>query len=116
MWVSYFYVRILIFAKIVNFVIMKKSPLVKYIIWSTVVVVAFVCFIRRDNIWRWIGAGMEIRRQEQKIDWYNKEISSLESQIDAMTSDPDTLEKYGREHFLFAEPGDEVFLIDEKKK
>lgn len=95
---------------------MKKSPLVNYILWSTVAFLVIICFFRHDNLIRWIKAGMTIRRQEKQIEWYNKEISELDKQIDAMSTNRDTLEKYARERFLFAEPGDDVYLVPEDSK
>ena len=95
---------------------MKKSPLVNYILWSTVAFLVIILFFRHDNLIRWIKAGMTIRGQEKQIEWYNKEISELDKQIDAMSTNRDTLEKYARERFLFAEPGDDVYLVPEDSK
>ena len=93
---------------------MKKSPLLKYVLWSTVAFLVIILFFRHDNLFRWIGAEFTIRKQEKQIEWYNKEISELDKQIEAMSTDRDTLEKYARETFLFAEPGDDVYLIPDR--
>jgi cell division protein FtsB len=90
---------------------MKKSPLVNYILWSTVAFLVIILFFRHDNLIRWIKAGLTIRKQEKQIEWYDAEIKELDKQIEAMSTDRDTLEKYARERFLFAEPGDDVYLI-----
>ena len=95
---------------------MKKSPLLKYILWSSVAFLVIVCFFRHDNLIRWIRAGFTIRKQEKQIEWYNKEISELDKQIEAMSTNRDTLEMYAREHFLFTEPGDDVYLIPDETK
>ena len=95
---------------------MKKSPLLKYILWSSVAFLVIICFFRHDNLIRWIRAGFTIRKQERQIEWYNKEISELDKQIEAMSTNRDTLEQYAREHFLFAEPGDDVYLIPDDTK
>ena len=95
---------------------MKKSPLLNYILWSSVAFLVIVCFFRHDNLIRWIRAGFTIRKQEKQIEWYNKEISELDKQIEAMSTNRDTLEMYAREHFLFAEPGDDVYLIPDETK
>ncbi|MCM1178460.1 MAG: septum formation initiator family protein [Bacteroides sp.] len=65
------------------------------------------------NLVHWIGAKMEISRQERQIDELRKDIERMDRRIRMLTSDRDTLEKFARERFLFAEPGDDVFLIDE---
>lgn len=90
---------------------MKKSPLVNYILWSTVAFLVIILFFRHDNLIRWIKAGLTIRKQEKQIEWYDAEIKELDKQIEAMSTDRDTLEKFARERFLFAEPGDDVYLI-----
>lgn len=91
---------------------MKKGPLLKYIICSTAVFLLIICFFRHDNVIRWIRAGFTIRKQEKQIEWYNSRIKSLDEQIESMSTDRDTLEKYAREHFLFAEPGDDVYIVN----
>ena len=93
---------------------MKKSPLVKYILWSTVAFLVIICFFRHDNLIRWIKAGFTIRKQEKQIEWYDKEIKDLDKQIEAMSTNRDTLEQYARERFLFAEPGDDVYLVPDE--
>lgn len=37
----------------------------------------------------------------------------MENRIRMLTSDKDTLEKFAREQFYFAEPGDDVFVLDD---
>ena len=96
---------------------MKKSRLANYIIWSTVAFLVIICFFRHDNIIRWIGAGFTISKQEKQIERLEKDIAELEERIDAMSTDRDTLEKYARETYLFAEPGDDVHIIpDDTRK
>jgi len=92
---------------------MKKSSLVKYIIFSTLIFFVIVCFLKHDNIFRWIGYGFTVREQKKQIEWYYREIKELDRQIEAMSTDRDTLEKYAREKFYFAEPGDDVYIIEE---
>ena len=92
---------------------MRKSPLVKYIIVSTVIFLLVICFLRHDNVFRWVKSMIDVRGQERRIEWYRKEISSLEEQIENMSCNVDTLERFARENFLFAEPGDDVYLVPE---
>ncbi len=94
---------------------MKKSPLLKYILFSTTVFLLIVCFLRHDNVIRLVKARLDIRKQEKQIELYKGEISDLEEQIEAMSTNRDTLEKYAREKFRFAEPGDDVFIIPDSK-
>ena len=71
-----------------------------------------VGFINQNNIVRWVRAGAEIKRQDKLIEKYNKEILEMDSQIHGLTSDKDSLERYARENFGFAEPGDDVYVVE----
>lgn len=67
-----------------------------------------------NNIIRWIGAGMEISRQKKQAEEYEMQIRSLDNKIKMLQSNRDTLEKFAREQFYFTEPGDDVYIIEEK--
>lgn len=103
--------NVLRIAKITNFADMKKSPLVKYMLWSSAAFLVIVCFLLHDNLFNWIHAGFVIRQQHRQIERYEADIKELDRQIESMSTDRDTLEKYARETFLFAEPGDDVYVV-----
>lgn len=66
------------------------------------------------NTWvHWIKAGLEIKRQESQIEQYRKEIEQMDKHINMLKTDRDTLEKFAREQFNFAAPGDDVYIIEE---
>ena len=44
------------------------------------------------------------------MEYYQKEINSLDKQIGILSNDKDTLETLAREQYNFAEPGDDVYL------
>ena len=60
---------------------------------------------------RWVKAGFEIRSQERQIERYSTEIKEMDSQIHGLTSNRDSLERFARESFGFAEPGDDVYVV-----
>ena len=60
----------------------------------------------------WIKAGLEIRRQEKMIENYQRENAELDRRIDMMKTDRDTLEKFAREQFYFAAPGEDVYIVE----
>ena len=90
---------------------MKKSPLVKYIIWSTAAFLVFICFLSHDSVFNWVSAGFTLHRQNRQIERYKTEIADLDARINSLSTQKDTLEKYARENFLFAAPGDDVYLV-----
>ena len=93
---------------------MKKSPVLKYILISTAVFLVVIGVLMRDNIFRWIGAEVTLHRQKKQIEYYQKENAALDERIQSLSTDRDSLEKYAREKFLFAEPGDDVYLTGDE--
>lgn len=65
-----------------------------------------------NNVFRWIKSGIQLHNQETQIRKYQEEISSMDEQIKALTTNKDSLEKFAREKFHFAAPGDDVYLIE----
>lgn len=94
----------------------EKRSFVRYFIVSTAVFVLLVGFLNQNSIVRWIKAGVEIRHQENRIRTLGEEIDQMDGQIRSLTSSKDSLERYAREQFNFAEPGDDVFVTEEIKR
>ena len=42
----------------------EERSFVRYAIISTAIFLLFICVIKRDNVYRWIQAGVTIHRQE----------------------------------------------------
>ena len=90
----------------------EKRSFIRYAIVATAIFLIMVGFINQNNIVRWVRAGAEIKRQDKLIEKYNKEILEMDSQIHGLTSDKDSLERYARENFGFADPGDDVYVVE----
>lgn len=90
----------------------NRSPLTRWIFWSTLVFLLFICLSRTGNIFRWAQAGLTLRRQHRQIELYNGEIRALDEKVQSLSTNRDTLETFAREQFHFAEPGEDVYLID----
>ena len=65
-----------------------------------------------NNFIHWIKAGIEIQRQERLIEKYSQENAELDRRIDMMKNDRDSLEKFAREQYNFAAPGEDVYVIE----
>ena len=74
---------------------------------------AVILFVKKDSIVRWVGAEITIMQQHRQMRLYDKKIVELEQQIRMLTENRDTLEALAREKFLFAEPGDDVYIVEE---
>jgi len=70
-------------------------------------------FIKKDNIVRWIQGGFTIASQNREIKANDAKIKAMDAKIDALTNNRDSLEKFARENFHFAEEGDDIYLIPE---
>ena len=90
----------------------EKRSFFRYAICVTVFFMVMVGFVNQNNIVRWIKAGFEIRNQERLIEQYSAEIKAMDKQIHGLTSSKDSLERFARENFGFAEPGDDVYIIE----
>ena len=88
----------------------EERSFVRYAIISTAIFLLFICVIKRDNLFRWIEAGVTIKRQEKQMEFYESDIGRLKKEVNSLTTDKDTLEKFAREKFLFAEPGEDVYV------
>lgn len=73
----------------------------------------FIWIVGPGNTWiHWAKAGLEIKRQENQIRIYQQEIDAMEERVNVLKTDRDSLEKFAREHFNFAAPGDDVYVIE----
>ena len=89
-----------------------RIPFRKYAVGALILAVLFL-FVKKDNVISWIGAELTLARQEKQIEFYRQDNLRLEQRIKTLTSDRDSLERYARETFLFAQPGDDVYVVEE---
>ena len=88
-----------------------ERSFLRYAIVATALFLLFL-FLKKDSIVSWVQAGITLRRQERQIEQYQQENEELDRRIQMMTGDRDTLERYAREQFYFAEPSDDVYIIE----
>jgi cell division protein FtsB len=65
-----------------------------------------------NTVIHWMKAKMDIKAQKRAIEQYNAEIEEMNKRINMLKTDKDTLEKFAREHFYFAAPGEDVYVIE----
>jgi len=90
----------------------ERRSFFRYAIISTALLLLFVGFFSDDSILRWGKACVQKHQQEKQIARYKEQNEQMDKQIKMLSTDKDTLEKFARENFNFAEPGDDVYLID----
>ena len=101
-----------VFKKIRNAYRGPRRKFVWFVTLSTAVFL-FVWIVGPGNtVIHWIGAGVETRRQERQIEQYRQQNSEMETRLNMLRNDKDTLEKFAREQFNFAVPGEDVFVVE----
>lgn len=88
---------------------MEKKNFLRFVIIATAIFLVTL-LVKKDSVLRWVQTGFELRRQRKEIEYYEKQIRDLDSRIEGLSTNRDTLEAYAREQFLFSEPGDDVYL------
>lgn len=82
--------------------------------YAVVATAGFALFLllKKDNLVNWVQAGFTLQRQRRQIELLEQENAALDRKIRMMKGNRDTLERYAREQFFFAEPGDDVYIIE----
>ena len=102
----------------INSLFVKKGPNRSFYIYAaiiTAIAVLYICFFSTDSLLRWIGARRELRHLDEQVLYYIRENDNLDKKIERLSTERDTLEEFARENFLFAAPGEDVYVVEEKK-
>ena len=91
----------------------KLSSFTRFALIATALFAIYIGFISSGSILRWVRASLEIRRQEKQIEKYRSEIEQMGIEVELLSSDRDSLEKFAREEFHFAAPGEDVYIEQE---
>ncbi len=90
-----------------------QKSFARYVAIVTSLFLLFVLFKPGSNIFNWISARREVVRQEKQIGRYRQQLEQLDKRIDLLVTDRDTLEKFAREQFHLAAPGEDVYILEE---
>lgn len=87
----------------------------KYFKYAVVVLffIVFTFIVDTNNILVWWRAKITQREQAVQIKNLQQEIESNEMRIRQLTSEKDSLEKFAREHYLFHEEGEDVYIVSD---
>ena len=92
-----------------------KGPRRHFAWFAVVVTVVFLALwlVGPGNTFiHWGKAAVEIRRQEMIIREYEQQNAEMDRRINMLKTDRDTLEKFAREQFNFAVPGEDVYIVE----
>lgn len=95
----------------------KRQPQRSFLRWAIGLSLAVLLFliIKKDNIFRWAQARIAIYHQEQIIESNNSRLEQMNRRLYDLNNNCDSLEKFARERFHFAEKGEDIFLIQDEK-
>ena len=84
--------------------------------WFVLVVTVLFVFLwivgPGNTVIHWAKAAAEIRHQEKMMEEYERQNAEMDRRINMLKTDRDTLEKFAREQFNFAVPGEDVYVIE----
>lgn len=88
----------------------EERSFLRYFIVSTLVFIVLVGFVNKNNVVRWVRSSVRIHGQNRQIERLQEEINSMDHEIKGILSNRDSLERFAREQFRLAAPGDDVYI------
>ena len=65
-----------------------------------------------NTVIHWAKSRSELKHQKQQKEYYMQEIEQMRRKVNMLKTDKDTLEKFAREQFYFAAPGEDVYVVE----
>ncbi|MDD3034163.1 MAG: septum formation initiator family protein [Bacteroidales bacterium] len=97
----------------------KETRLIKIVknrfFLATFVFAVWIIFFDQNSLIDWFRVRMRITKQERQIEYYNKEIKSIDEKLQELSSNKDSLEKFAREQYYFHEEDEDLYIIEEKR-
>jgi len=90
----------------------EHNYLIPFIIVVTAAVALWLLFFANNSVLAWVKAAIEVKGQEKEMARLQSEIDDMDSRIDNLTSNRDSIETYARETYHFAAPGDDVYIAE----
>ena len=87
----------------------------KYFLVSVAFVV-FMIFFDKNDLFSQYQYYQQVSKLKQERDFYQKEITKVNQDLDELSSDPKKLEKFAREKYLMKKDNEDVFVIQQAKK
>ena len=87
----------------------------KYLL-TLIGLVVWVVFFDKNDLGTQVELRQQVKQLEKEKNYFSHEISVITSDIKELTSNPKTLEKFGREKYLMKRNNEDIFVIVEDKK
>lgn len=73
-----------------------------------------VFFLDKNDVFTQLDRRNELRELQQSKRYYTSQIATERKELEALKTNPATLEKYAREKYLMKRDNEELFIISEK--
>ena len=73
-----------------------------------------ILFLDKNDIFTQLERRRELHKLVKSRDYYNTQISTERKELEALKSNPATLERYAREKYLMKRDNEDLFLVPEK--
>ena len=83
-----------------------------FVIVITALAALWLLFLSHSSVLNWVRANLEIQRQERQMERLRSDIDAMDAEIQSLTNSRDSLEKFARETYHFAAPGDDVYILE----
>ena len=90
----------------------EHNYLIPFVIIVTALVALWLLFFAHNSVLSWIKAGVEVKSQQEEMSRLKEEIDAMDSRIEALTTNTDSIEAFARERYHFAAPGDDVYIAE----
>jgi cell division protein FtsB len=87
----------------------------KYFLFSVAFIV-YMIFFDKNDLFSQYQYYQQVSKLKQERDFYLKETSKVNKDLQELTSDPKELEKFAREKYLMKKDNEDVFVIQQPKK
>jgi cell division protein DivIC len=68
----------------------------------------------KNDFFTRLDRNKELRELEKSKQYYSTQIAAERKELEALKTNPATLEKYAREKYLMKRDGEELFIVPEK--
>jgi cell division protein FtsB len=77
--------------------------------------VVWMLFFDEKDVFTQQKRASELQKLEDKIEYYQDQITETRNNIDLLDKDPMMLEKFAREKYFMKRPNEDVFIIESPK-
>lgn len=93
-----------------------KDIFSNFFISATAIFFVWIIFFDSNNIIHQRRLKQKLKELKEEKAFYEREIKKIREDLKELHSSPSQLEKFARERYRFKKPGEDIFIIEEKKK